>query len=99
MYVTPTLQNPTILARSVLGGAIAPASLHGHHVWLPMERDAALLVAATARGMGVAVTPPRSTAVDPEAHGSGIRLCIGTPPPDALASGLVTLSTIRSHVG
>ena len=86
------------LARSILGNAIVPASLHGHHVWLPMTRQATLLVEAAARGMGVAVTPPLSTAIDPETLTSGIRLCIGAPPPDELASGLVTLSTILSHV-
>ncbi|WP_313902729.1 PLP-dependent aminotransferase family protein [Methylobacterium sp. E-066] len=84
------------IAASLLGDAMVGLRRAGFHVWLPMTRAAAERVATEARAAGIAVTPPESVMVDPDAEASGIRLCLGNPTRTDLTRGLTLLAPIVS---
>ena len=65
----------------------------GFHVWLPMDRDRADDVVAQALQQSVAVTPPSSVSTG-FGHTNGLRLCIGAPRRQDLATGIAILKTM-----
>jgi DNA-binding transcriptional MocR family regulator len=83
------------LARSILGGVIREPECRGYHLWLPMPLQEAERLAQAARALGVLVTPPDSTAVDPDALDGGIRLCLGAPSLAELSTGLSAVARLR----
>ncbi|QCI65441.1 PLP-dependent aminotransferase family protein [Phreatobacter stygius] len=85
------------MARAALPGQLAASGSNGFHAWLPMPMAAALHVAEGAAALGVMVTPPSALAVDPTVQLSGIRLCLGAPPPDELAHGLAVIAKLLAQ--
>jgi len=68
----------TALAAEILGLADLPLPTGSPHIWLPMAHADAQAFASRAKGVGVLVTRPEATAIDPAAS-SGIRLCLIAP--------------------
>ena len=86
------------LARALLGNVMRPVDHDGFHAWLPMAREQAERVSLAAAAAGVIVTPPRATAVDPEAPQSGIRLCLGAPSLQDLTAALTAVAGILRNL-
>ncbi|WP_309491416.1 aminotransferase-like domain-containing protein [Trinickia mobilis] len=86
------------LARSMLGEVMRETSHHGYHVWLPMPRLEAQRLEHAASALGVMVTPPSSTAADPEAIEGGVRLCLGAPSMAELSTALSAIARLRIEV-
>lgn len=82
------------LAQSFLGDAMRQADQVGYHVWLPMHRDEADRVDRAASSLGVIITPPQSTAADPDRLDGGVRLCIGAPTIAELTTALGTIAPL-----
>lgn len=83
------------LARSLLGDMVREADHRGYHVWLPMPQREAQRLADAASALGVLVTPPASTAADPDALDGGVRLCLGAASIDELSSALAGIARLR----
>ncbi len=91
------------LARSMLGGLMYPSSPktadgRGYHVWLPMPQHEAQRLAHAASALGVLVTPPASTAADPDAPDGGVRLCLGAASIAELSTALAGIARLRIEV-
>lgn len=84
------------MVRAALPVGSVPAS-GGFHAWLPMPPAQARRLADAAATMGVMITPPAAVMVDPAADPCGIRLCLGAPPPEALARALDIVGQLLVH--
>ncbi|WP_289851745.1 PLP-dependent aminotransferase family protein [Sinorhizobium meliloti] len=85
------------LARSQLGDVAVFPDHEGFHIWLPMARREADNFTAASRAIGIHVTPPAATAVDPDANDGGVRLCVGGPELSDLKTALKKLSAILKN--
>lgn len=85
------------LARAHLGNRAVFPDHEGFHIWLPMSRLEADNFAAASRAIGIHVTPPAATAVDPDADDAGVRLCVGGPELSELKTALERLSVILKN--
>jgi DNA-binding transcriptional MocR family regulator len=86
------------LARSLLGGMMSETPHQGYHVWLPMPQTEAQRLADAASALGVLVTPPASTATNPDAPDGGVRLCLGSAPIAELSTALAGIARLRMEV-
>ncbi len=82
------------LARTMLGDAMCEPDHRGYHVWLPMSQPAAQRLEHAAGALGVLVTPPSSTAADPDTPKGGVRLCLGAPSIAELSTALEVMARI-----
>lgn len=84
------------LAQSMLTSRIQASSYQGYHVWIPMPAHEALQLEQDAMGLGILVTPPASTAANPEsAAASGVRLCLGASTMADLRTALASIAKLR----
>lgn len=63
----------------MLGERMRTLDHQGYHIWLPMPKDDAHRLEQAARALGILITPPSSTAANPESLESGVRLRLGAP--------------------
>ncbi|WP_062339503.1 PLP-dependent aminotransferase family protein [Zymomonas mobilis] len=86
------------LARSLLGDMMRNTEHRGYHIWLPMPQQEAQRLAHAASALGVRVTPPESTAADPDAPDGGVRLCLGSASIAELSTALAGIARLRVEV-
>ncbi|WIE49837.1 PLP-dependent aminotransferase family protein [Pseudomonas sp. GM17] len=84
------------LALSILGDRMQAPDQRGYHVWLPMSTHEALQLEHEAKGLGILITPPASTAANPgPSANSGVRLCLGAPPIADLRTALSSIARLQ----
>ncbi|EIM31264.1 aminotransferase-like domain-containing protein [Microvirga lotononidis] len=87
------------LARSYLGEVAVFPDHEGFHIWFPMSHHEAESFVAANLAVGIRVTPPTATKVDPNANDGGVRLCVGGPELPDLTTALEKLSVILKNSG
>lgn len=84
------------LARTILTGRPLIAHHAAFHIWWPMSHAEAETILASARALGVSVTPPDAVRTNLEDDQTGIRLCLGSPSQADVERGLTLLAQITS---
>lgn len=84
------------IAWDILGDAMHRPVHVGYHVWIPLAGPHADAVEIAAKGLGIVVTPPASTAAGGER--SGLRLCIGAPSTADLRTALGAIKAILGRI-
>lgn len=83
----------TSLAMRVLQGLVVEPTTVSYHLWLPLAAREVDRVFKKAPGVGLQLTDPASTCVDPETPG-GLRLCLGGVDRSDLEGALLALRGI-----
>lgn len=88
-----------VFARAGLADAVRLPPTDGFHAFAPLASEEAERIAEAAAAAGVRVTPPAAIRVDPQAAGSGLRLCLGAPALEDLARGLAVVAGLMRDAG
>ncbi len=84
------------LARTILAGRPLIAHDAAFHIWWPMPHAKAEAITASAKVVGVSITPPDAIRTNPDDDRTGLRLCLGSPSRAEVERGLTLLAQITS---
>ncbi|VVP85551.1 HTH-type transcriptional regulator NorG [Pseudomonas fluorescens] len=82
------------MARSIFGSVMHEPADQGYHIWLPMPLSQAYDLERSANDLGVLITPPSSTAVNPQGALGGARICLGAPTMADLRTALTIIQSL-----